>query len=62
LICNLLEIKKTKQKKLEAQWAEPVSFTCLTNQKQELTMAVMLVYGLKQMSNLNRVSFIDASY
>jgi hypothetical protein len=30
-------------KKLEAQWAEPVSLTCRTNQKQELPMAAMCV-------------------
>jgi hypothetical protein len=29
--------------KLEAQWAEPVSLTCRTNQKQELPMAAMFV-------------------
>jgi hypothetical protein len=29
--------------KLEAQWAETVSLTCRTNQKQELPMAAMFV-------------------
>jgi len=30
-------------KKLEAQWAEPVSLNCRTNQKQELPMAARFV-------------------
>jgi hypothetical protein len=32
-----------KVRKLEAQWAEPVSLTCWINQKQELPMVAMLV-------------------
>jgi hypothetical protein len=33
---------------LEAQWAEPVSHTSRTNQKQELPMGAMFVNGLGQ--------------
>ena len=33
--------------KLEAQWAETVSLTCRTNQKQELPIAAMFANGSK---------------
>jgi hypothetical protein len=32
--------------KLETQWAEPVSLTCRSNQKQELPIAAMFVNGM----------------
>ena len=34
--------------KLEAQWAEPVSLTCRTNQKQDLPKEAMFVNRLEQ--------------
>jgi hypothetical protein len=33
---------------LEAHWAEPVSHTCRTNQKQQLLMTAMFVNGSGQ--------------